>query len=193
MGRKPRFEKKDFVKAALRVLAEKGLSGVSVQAIAGETGAPIGSVYHRFSSRDEILAELWLRIVADFQAAFLALLAAGDTEAAVLHTPRWVRKRPREAAVLLLYRREELITGPWPEEVRDRAAALVEELDRGLADFVKAKWKRSDRKILARTAFALMDVPAAAARRYLARGKSIPPEMDRVILAAGLAALEVDI
>lgn len=193
MGRKPRFEKKDFVQAALRVLALAGPAGVTVQAVARETGAPIGSVYHRFASRDVILAGLWVRIVADFQDGFLAALAEGDVERAILHTPRWVRERPREAAVLLLYRREELIAGPWPEDVKARVADLAAELDGGIMEFVMKKWGAADEGTLRRTVFALMDVPAAAVRRYLARGEIVPLEMDRLIAAAGLAALEVDL
>jgi len=35
-------------------------------------GAPTGSIYHRFDSRDVLLAKVWLRAAGAFQSAFLS-------------------------------------------------------------------------------------------------------------------------
>ena len=78
MGRKPKFTEDDFLRAALNLAAEHGPDKVTVAAIAESTGAPIGSLYHRFGSRSRILARLWLRIIADFQEDFISILGHDD-------------------------------------------------------------------------------------------------------------------
>ena len=53
----PRKHDTDTILDAARALALRdGPRAVSVAAIARESGAPIGTLYHRFSSRDGILA-----------------------------------------------------------------------------------------------------------------------------------------
>lgn len=177
MGRNPHFTSEQFIDAALDIVTEGGPGAVTISAVAGRIGAPVGSVYHRFTSRDEILAELWLRIVDSFQRKFLEALKEGDGLKAALHTPRWVRANPNEGCILLLYRREELISSPeWPESVRDRALSLARELDGGIAEFVKRLFGRTTKHALRRATFVLIDVPYAAVRRHLQAGE-IPPDM----------------
>jgi AcrR family transcriptional regulator len=63
MGRKAHFKRDEFIDAAMRMVAEKGPSALTVSALASGMKAAIGSVYHRFPSRDVLLAQLWIRIV----------------------------------------------------------------------------------------------------------------------------------
>lgn len=59
------------------------------------SGAPKGSVYHRFGTLDELLAPLWLRAARRSQAAFLAALDVEDpTEAAVSAASRTTPAAP---------------------------------------------------------------------------------------------------
>jgi AcrR family transcriptional regulator len=181
MGRNARFSSDQILTAALGLLAERGPEGVTMTAISRQTGAPIGSIYHRFPSRDLILALLWLDIVKSFQDGFLEALARGGGLAAALYTPRWVRGHFNEGRVLLLFRREELIAGEWPEEVRGRVAALSRELDEGVHAFVKERFGSDTEEALSTAAFALIDVPYAATRRHLDRGQHPPAIVDRLI------------
>lgn len=174
MGRKARFTKNQFLEAALRLLAGRGPSGVTMNAVAGLTGAPIGSVYHRFLSRDVLLAEIWLRVVESFQREFLLKLEQGDGLGAALHTPRWTRKHPKEGRVLLRYRREDLTRGDWPDDVKEQAIKVVQELNAGIRAFVQKKFGRITKRNLNRTVFALIDMPHAAVRRFLEAGE-VPP------------------
>jgi AcrR family transcriptional regulator len=178
MGRKARFNKDHFVDAALNLLARGGPAAVTMAAVAGETGAPIGSVYHRFVSRDVLLAELWLRIVESFQRGFLEALKRDDGLSAALHTVRWVRKHPKEARVLLLHRRETLASVEWPDDVKNRAEHLSRELDDETRAFTRRLCGRSSRRNLLRVTFALIDVPSAAVRRHLEAGDVPPKAMD---------------
>jgi AcrR family transcriptional regulator len=182
MGRKPYFTSEQFIDAALDIVAEGGPGAVTISTVAGRINAPVGSVYHRFTSRDEILAELWLRIVDSFQQGFLKALEEGDGLKAALHTPRWVRDNPNEGGILLLYRREELISShEWPEAVRDRALGLARELDRGIVEFVKRRFGRVTKHALRKTTFVLIDIPYAAVRRHLQAGENPPDMLDELV------------
>jgi AcrR family transcriptional regulator len=181
MGRTAKFTPEQFVDAALELVAAHGPIAVTMSAVAGRLSAPIGSVYHRFASRDALLARLWLQIVQSFQKGFLdALRHEGGLEAA-LHTPRWVRAHPKEAKLLLVYRREELISGPWPEEIQSFAASVARELDAGIRQFARQALGSGAKSALRRTQFALIDVPYAAVRRSLIAGEALPQEVDQMV------------
>lgn len=102
--------------------AERGPSAVTVAAIARKLKARTGSFYHRFVSRDALLAELWLNTVLSFQEGIAAALDVGDGLRAELHTPAWVRDHLDEGRLLLLYHRDEFLHGDWPRGLRDRLA-----------------------------------------------------------------------
>ena len=54
----PAFDDADFLAAALALAAEHGPASVTVAAISARLRAPTGSFYHRFESRDALLARL---------------------------------------------------------------------------------------------------------------------------------------
>jgi AcrR family transcriptional regulator len=87
MPRAPQFDQAQILDAAERLIARHGPSGATIGAIAQAVGAPTGSIYHRFDSRDVLLAEVWLRAAAAFQAAFFERLAGPAREAGL--APRW--------------------------------------------------------------------------------------------------------
>lgn len=189
MGRNARFSSEQILTAALGLLAENGPEGVTMSSISRQTGAPIGSIYHRFPSREMILARLWLDIVESFQEGFLEALAGTDGRAAALYTTRWVREHFNEGRVLLLVRREDLVSREWPEEVRERAAALPRELSAGIHAFVTRRFGGVTEETLGAVVFALIDVPYAAARRYLEQGQRPPAIVDRLIEKTYLSVL----
>ncbi|MDO9515894.1 MAG: TetR/AcrR family transcriptional regulator [Syntrophales bacterium] len=181
MGRKALYTRDQFVDAALKLLAEGGPGSVTIKAVAEETGAPVGSVYHRFLSRNILLAELWLRIIDLFQVEFLEALAQGDGLRAALYTPQWVRKHPKEGKVLLMYRQEDLASGTWPEDIRERALSLREELNEGIRSFVKHRFGRVTEQNFSRAVFALFDVPHGAVRRYMEVDTVPPKQVDDLV------------
>jgi hypothetical protein len=73
----PKFSQEDFLGAALAIVAERGVTGVTVASVSERLGSPTGSFYHRFASRDVLLGSLWLRTVLDFQTGISAALDAG--------------------------------------------------------------------------------------------------------------------
>ncbi|PKN32554.1 MAG: TetR/AcrR family transcriptional regulator [Deltaproteobacteria bacterium HGW-Deltaproteobacteria-19] len=181
MGRKPHFTSDQFADAALELISEGGPKAVTIAAIAARIGAPVGSVYHRFQSRERILAEAWLHLAESFQEGFISLLEKDDAMEAALYTPRWVRSHPKEARVLLLHRREELVAGPWPQEIRRRAESLEKEIRSALAAFSCRFFGSSEKQLVRRCVFALIDVPLAAVRRPLEEGRLPSPAVQSLI------------
>src|SRR5437764_11227866 len=127
----PKFSHDDFLGAALAVIAERGVSGLTVASISERLGSPTGSFYHRFASRDVLLGSLWLRAVLEFQTGIAAALDAGDGLQAALHTPAWARKHPDNARLLLLYDRKDFMQGEWPQELRQRVAEMTQRMESG--------------------------------------------------------------
>jgi AcrR family transcriptional regulator len=189
MGRKSHFRRDEFMDAAMKMAAEEGPGALTVSALAKGMNAPIGSVYHRFLSRDVLLAETWLRIVESFQREFLETLAKDGLQAA-LNTIQWVREHPREARILLVYRREELVSGPWPEHLKGQVVRLSRELDSGIRSFTKRHFGNAGKETLRRATFSLVDVPLAAARRHLQDGESPPAIVDEMVRETYLATME---
>ncbi|WP_165958952.1 TetR/AcrR family transcriptional regulator [Actinomadura sp. KC345] len=181
MGRPAKFSEDQILDAALAVVAGGGPAGATIGAIAERLGAPSGSLYHRFGSRDLLLATLWIRTVRRFQRGFVAALAEGGAEGAALHTPRWCRMHPEEAAVLVLHRRQDL-AATWPAGLAGDLDALNAEVSEALGSF-----PGTDRE---RLAFATVDVPYGAVRRYLLAGRTPPPLVDELITATCRAVLD---
>ncbi|MFF8264165.1 helix-turn-helix domain-containing protein [Streptomyces virginiae] len=67
MARPPRFDTGQLLDAAVRLAAVGGPASVTMSAVAQAVGAPSGTVYHRFTGRTALLAEVWLCTVERFQ------------------------------------------------------------------------------------------------------------------------------
>jgi AcrR family transcriptional regulator len=181
MGRYAKFKNEQFVDAALKIAADQGPAAVTIAAVAEEVGAPVGSVYHRFLSRDVLMAKVWLQVVTSFQQEFLEILRNDNGIQAALHTPRWVLLHPAEARILLLYRREELVSGAWPEELREGVMQVKQQLDEAIKQYTKRTFGSATKAVLGRTIFALIEVPYAAVLRYIRQGKKPPKVVEKYI------------
>ncbi|MGH3241657.1 MAG: TetR/AcrR family transcriptional regulator [Spirillospora sp.] len=184
MGRPAKFDQDRILDAALAVTAESGPGAATIAAIAGRVGAPSGSLYHRFGSRDLLLATLWTRTVRRFQRGYIEALTRDDAEAAALHTPRWSRERPDEAAVLLLHRRQDL-AATWPTELGGELDSLHREAATALDAFL-VRHPAVDRESLI---FATIDVPYGAVRRHLLDRRPPPAHVDALITTTYHAVL----
>lgn len=174
MGRKAYFKNEEFINAAIEIIAGEGLGALTIAALASRINAPVGSVYHRFASRDALLAEVWLTIIESFQSQFLANLQE-DGLGATLSCLDWVRLHPHEARIMLLYRMQDLISGKWPQDLQENARRLDKELHDAVAAFIKKQFGRVTKENTDRAIFALHDAPIGIIRRYLQNNK-VPPE-----------------
>jgi AcrR family transcriptional regulator len=192
MGR-AQFDHAGFLAAARALIGERGLEAVTVDSVAERLGAPKGSFYYRFASRDALLGELWLKTVLAYQEGFVAAIEAGDGLRAALHTPAWSRRRLNDARLLLLYSRHDFVHGAWPAALKRGVADQAERFETCLHRFSRQAFGRAGPRELRRAAFALAEVPIAAVKPHLQRRERPPPLVDeliaktyRAIVGAGL-------
>jgi len=195
MARPAQYSNDQIVDATAKVAAQYGPTGATVARIARTLGAPTGSIYHRFASRDVLLGEVWLRTVAEFQSGIVDQLAAPNAKkaglAAVRSVPQWVRNHPQEARILLLYRSEEFLECGWPRSMSERAKKLRAQLAETLREFCQRLLGRTDVASLRIVTFALAEAPLAALRRHVKDGDLPPPIVDDLIVATYRAAMSL--
>jgi AcrR family transcriptional regulator len=187
VGRPAKFSDADLVGAVGRIVAADGPGAVTVRSVAAEAGAPVGSIYHRFASRELLVATAWAAAVQDFQAGYLAALADPDVDgaarSAARHVPLWAGAHPEGAALLLRHSRVELIED-WPDELDHVLRDLNRPLEAALRAHARARYGRSGQAELRHVRYALVHVPGAAVR-----ASPRPAALADAVAAAALAAL----
>ena len=194
MPKPARYSGAHILDAAAALVAAGGPAAATIGAIGAALGAPSGSIYHRFSSRDALLGRLWLDKAAFFQGRFAEALAAHADPveaglAAALALPRAVRDDLTAARVMLLHRREDFLGGGWPDDIRAEAERLARQADDGVADLARRLFGSGTAGARRTTIFAVLDVPYAAVRRYVGAGKAPPPSVDALVRVAYHAAV----
>ncbi|MGW7098826.1 TetR/AcrR family transcriptional regulator [Streptomyces sp. NPDC054838] len=177
MARPPRFDVQQLLDAAVRLAAAAGPAAVTMSAVATEVGAPSGSVYHRFPSRNALLAEVWLRTVEGFQEGYFeAVEASVDARragcAAARHVVAWSRAHPQEAA-LLLYGAQDFGRADWSDEHLRRADRGHQRVRATLATLATALGAEGP-QAAERVALAVVDLPLSLVRRHLRAGDPLP-------------------
>jgi AcrR family transcriptional regulator len=193
VGRTPRYSAQAILDATAQLAAIHGPTGATVGAIADSLGAPTGSIYHRFGSKDVLLAELWLQTVEAFQVGFQAALSGPEPREAgleaALHTPRWVRAHPIPARLLLLYNREDFLPSGWPPEIAGRATQLTTRGEAALRSFARRALGSTGALAMRRAHYAVVDLPYAAVRRHVHADEAPPTDVDGLIAAAYRAVI----
>jgi AcrR family transcriptional regulator len=181
----PRKHDTDRILDAARELALRdGPRAVSVAAIARHSGAPAGTLYHRFDSRDGILAAAWQRALDRFHVRWIKAAEAPDPVQAgvamAVSVVTFARTHPEDARLLLNLRRRDLLDAEgdasdlnWP--VTELIARLAEKL-------YGASGERERERVLR----ALVDLPYAAVRRH----RQLPPWIEEDVAAAARTLLE---
>ena len=180
MGR-AQFDQAGFLAAARELIAERGPQAVTVNSIAERMGAPKGSFYYRFASRDALIGEVWLETVLAYQEGFVAAVEAGDGLRAALHTPAWTRRHLDDARLLMLYSRHDFVQGDWPAALRSGVADQAERFEGCLRAFARGAFGRAGRAEMRRATFVLAEVPIAAVKPHLQRRERPPPLVDELI------------
>ena len=181
LGRPRTYDDRALFDAAKAVLRERGLRGLDVRAVCEAAGVPSGVVYHRFPSREALLAETWLVTVAGFQEAFLAVLAEGDLVRTATFVVGWARAHADDAGLLMVHRVEDFI-GKGDTERSKRATDLRRRLSLGFARAAKRAFpKLGAPEATDRLVFAVVRIPEAAVRSYLVRGATIPASAELLV------------
>ncbi len=193
MPRTPEYDADQIVTAAGRLIAASGPGTATIGAIARAVDAPTGSIYHRFPSRDVLLAHVWLRAATAFQTEFFRRLAGSPPRraglAAALYMAQRVREHPQEARLLLFHRREDFVDRGWPAELSRQARALGRQIEAELRDFSRRLTGHADVRTVRVVAFAVVEAPFAAVRRHVAANERPPPTVDDLIRVTYNAAL----
>ena len=156
--------------ARARVLAD-GPRAASVAAIAQDSGAPVGTLYHRFGTRDGVLVAVWLRALERFQARALAASRVADPLESAVGMARaavdFAREHPLDAELLLAVRRRDLVDNALPEKLDEMNAPLQSALVR----VARELFGHADARNLDRVTRAVVDLPGGAVRRH---GRRVP-------------------
>jgi AcrR family transcriptional regulator len=166
---KPVFQHADFLNAARTLIRKRGPGGVTLDSVTRILGAPKGSFYHRFESRNALMGELWLQTVRAYQEGFVRAIEAGDGLAAALHTPAWSRAHLTDACLLLPYSRHDFVEGNWPAELKRGVREQAQQVESCLETFARREFGRVGTAEIKRATFVLLEVPIAAIRGYLQR------------------------
>jgi AcrR family transcriptional regulator len=184
MGRTSTVEDEVVFDAVGSLLAARG--SVTLQSIVTLTGVSIGSLYHRYGSREGLLASAWLDAVTAFQAQFLAALRSGGADAgeqAALATPRFCRSERSRAIILACCRQSEFLFDDTPQDLRDKIA----EVNKAAAEAVQ-RFAKSSGYSLEACRMALVAFPMGAVRVYLP-SRPVPASADAYVSAAYRAAI----
>ncbi|MCP5368764.1 MAG: TetR/AcrR family transcriptional regulator [Hyphomicrobiales bacterium] len=179
MGRLSTFHDAEVFGVLGRLLAEGG--GARLQDIVSVTGVSIGSLYHRYGSREGLLAEAWLDSLTTFQARFLAALrsdAPSPGEEAALATPRFCRDEHDRAIILAACRQSEFLGDGTPARFIDRIEEINGETLAAIRTFAK-----SEGADLETCQMALVGFPLGAVRMYLP-SRQVPIKVDDMVRRA---------
>jgi AcrR family transcriptional regulator len=164
--------------AARDLLLADGSGSATIEAIAEASGAPTGSIYHRFGSRDELVIRLWMRAVYRSQASFIAALERQDAKEAALAASiaiiDFCEEHPADAQLLVSFRREDLIRTTPRAELAEELTDLNRPVERAVVNLARRLYGKPTRAALDRTLLAVFDLPYGAARRYLIQRAKLP-------------------
>ncbi|OBF92907.1 TetR family transcriptional regulator [Mycobacterium sp. 852002-51163_SCH5372311] len=189
----PRKHETDVILDATRdlVLAH-GPRAASVAAIAKASGAPAGTLYHRFGNRDGVVTAAWLRALERFQSRALAAEADDplDTATAMaVAAISFARELPDDARLLLTIRPDDLRDGQSDASFQKTIAAMNAPLIERLRELAENLYGRNDSRAVDAVSRAVADLPYAVVRRH-AHDERMPDWLETDVAAAVRGALQ---
>jgi AcrR family transcriptional regulator len=178
------FSTDAILDAARDVVVDRGPRAATVEAIARAAEVPVGSIYHRFSSIDELLARLWLRAVRASQQTALAVAVAADeplagAEALALAMYDHCLANPSDTLLLDALSRAELTARASPA-LRLELEHANDEIEQRMAEFARSVFGRADARARNLVVLALVDLPHGFAHRELSSGRPTPARRERL-------------
>lgn len=192
MARPPKFTAEDLLDGARDAVMAHGSDATMTQ-VSDLVGAPTGSLYYRFPSRDHLMVSLWLRSIRRFHEGYLAAASAPDAPEALrqcaAHIPRYCRQFPADARAMMLFRHSELTTTA-PADLQGEVRRVNDEVWAVLRDLAARRYhdgRAADRVALVRTA--VVQAPYGLVRPHV--GGPVPTRLDDIVVAAaeGILAL----
>jgi AcrR family transcriptional regulator len=171
----PRKHQTDpILDAAREIVLRRGPRAASVAAIASASGAPVGTLYHRFGSRDGLLEAVWLRALERFQQGALSAADAERDpldrgEALARSSIEFAARHRDDARLLLAVRREDLLDSAPNDAFRRRLGKINAPLIAELQAIARALFGRADSRSMAAVTRAVVELPYSAVRSYAGR------------------------
>ncbi|MCV7244416.1 TetR/AcrR family transcriptional regulator [Mycobacterium mantenii] len=189
----PRKHGTDVILDAARGLVlDGGPRAASVAAIAKASGAPAGTLYHRFGNRDGILTAAWLRALERFQQRALAADGGTPLDTAVamaVAAVGFARALPEDARLLLTIRPNDLLDDEPDAAFQQTLAAMNAPLTQRIAVLARQLYGNSKPRSVDAVARAVADLPYAVVRRH-ARDDPMPTWLEKDVAASALAVLQ---
>jgi len=189
MARPAKFTHDQILDAALAAVSRHGVHATIGQ-VSEEIGAPVGSIYHRFASREDLFVTLWLRSIRRFQVGLLAAAAMDDARAAltatVVHLPRYCRRHPDEALAMTLYRQQSLVATA-PASLVAQVSTVNDEVEAALAELCARRYGQVTDQQRMLVAMAVQQCPYGLVRPFI--GGDVPLWLDDVVAASSSAIL----
>ncbi|HWU32247.1 MAG TPA: TetR/AcrR family transcriptional regulator [Marmoricola sp.] len=186
----------DLLDVAEQLVTHGDPAGLTLRSLATASGASNGTIYHAFRSKEDLLAQLWLRASARLGARIEQAVEAHrdddpqDVVVAVATAPvAFTREYPESAQLFFAQRSDQLFSGDISP---DLVASLAAERQRFVTEMVglaKAAWNRRDRSAVDAIAACVVDIPGGMIRRALIEGRRIDAATERRIDAAVRAVL----
>ncbi|MGH3500910.1 MAG: TetR/AcrR family transcriptional regulator [Nocardioidaceae bacterium] len=191
MARPTKFTRDQILDAARSAVLHHG-RGASVAQVSDEVGAPVGSIYHRFASRDELFISLWLRAIHRFHVGLLDAARFGDARTALtasaVHIPRYCRSHPAEALAMTLYRQRTLVTTA-PTSLAEAVSTVNDDAVAAMTTLCRQRYGRATRHRLDLVATAVQQCPYGLVRPYV--GNVVPRWLDDAVVAASNTILNL--
>ena len=193
MTRRALHPKEDILDTTRSLIIERGVHSATIDAISRRSGAPVGSLYHRFRSRDRLLAEMWVRAVRRSQASFIAATRHPEPEQAAVDAALsiydFVRHYPADARLLASFRREDLLRDTRIPGLIRELQELNQPLEAAVTILARRLVGKPTRTAVAQTLLAAIDIPMGMVRRYLLAGTEVPEWLRAPLEAAVRAVL----
>lgn len=191
MARPAKFTADQILDAARDAVVEHWRE-TTIAHVAERVGAPVGSIYHRFASRDALFGSLWSRSIRRFHEGLLIAAEIEDPRASLAtmarHVPVFCRENPGDAKAMTLYRLPDLVR-KLPEADRSQLEAINDDVNAGLRRVTGRRYRQitDDRYRLA--LIGTRQCPYGLIRPLI--GGDIPEEFDAICAAAteGILAL----
>lgn len=186
MGRTSQIDEKRLYGVIGQTMLEHGT--VSMQNVVSKSGVSTGSLYHRFQSRETMLAHAWVDALTAFQEAFIEAmtLSVDDPgEQAALATPRFCRRHHDRAIILACCQQSQFVGNDIEE-------GLMEACDQRNLEMASLLKNYAKRKSVSRDAcyLAVVHYPLAVVRSFLPKRK-VPKSAEKHVIAAFNAAMTV--
>jgi AcrR family transcriptional regulator len=136
----------EILEAALQCFVERGFASTTMEEIRLAAGASVGSLYHHFSSKEELGAALYVEGLAGYQAGMVAILdadpgAEAGIKAAVSYHVRWVMEHAELGRFLFSVREPDVI-GSRADELRELNRSFFGAARAWLAPHIEARMIR---------------------------------------------------